>query len=36
VREDLLKTGVKNAKELYRDWANLSALEDIGVKGITE
>lgn len=36
VREDLGKVWVKNAKELYRDWANLTALEDIGVKGITE
>ena len=36
VREDLWKAWVKNAKELYRDWANLSALEDIWVKWITE
>lgn len=36
VREDLWKVWVKNAKELYRDYANLSALEDVWVKGITE
>ena len=29
VREDLAKTGVKNAKELYRDYANLAELEKI-------
>jgi hypothetical protein len=32
VREDLGKAGVKNAKELYRDWANLMELEKVGVK----
>lgn len=36
VREDLAKTGVKNAKELYRDYANLVELEKIGIKWITE
>lgn len=36
VREDLGKVWVKNAKELYKDWANLTQLEDIGVKWITE
>lgn len=36
VREDLWKVWVKNAKELYRDYANLSALEDVWVKWITE
>lgn len=36
VRDDLWKVWVKNAKELYRDYANLSALEDVWVKGITE
>lgn len=36
VREDLAKTGVKNAKELYRDYANLAELEKIGIKWITE
>lgn len=36
VREDLWKVWVKNAKALYKDYANLSALEDIGVKWITE
>ena len=36
VREDLWKVWVKNAKELYKDWANLSQLEDVGVKWITE
>jgi len=36
VRADLAKTGVKNAKELYRDYANLAELEKIGIKWITE
>lgn len=36
VRTDLAKTGVKNAKELYRDYANLAELEKIGIKWITE
>lgn len=36
VREDLAKTGVKNAKELYRDYSNLAELEKIGIKWITE
>lgn len=36
VREDLGKVWVKNAKELYKDWANLTQLEDVGVKWITE
>lgn len=36
VRDDLWKAWVKNAKELYAEWASLSALEDIGVKWITE
>lgn len=36
VRKDLSKVGLKNAKELYRDYANLAELEKIGIKGITE
>lgn len=32
VRDDLGKTGVKNAKELYKEWANLMELENIGIK----
>lgn len=36
VRDDLVETGVKNAKELYKDWANLMELEKIGIKWITE
>ena len=36
VRDDLGKTGLKNAKQLYQDYANLSALSEIGVKWITE
>lgn len=32
VRDDLTKTGVKNAKELYKEWANLMELEKIGIK----
>jgi hypothetical protein len=36
VREDLWKVGIKNAKELYWDYANLSQLKDIWVKWITE
>jgi len=36
VREDLWKIGWESAKRVYWDYANLSALEGIGVKGITE
>lgn len=36
VRDDLWNVGVKNAKELYKDWANLTQLEDIGVKWLTK
>jgi hypothetical protein len=36
VRTDLSKVWVKNAQKLYKDYANLSALEDIGVRWITE
>ena len=36
VRDDLGKVGIKNAKELYWDYANLSQLKDIWVKWITE
>lgn len=36
VREDLGKVGMKNAQEIYWDYANLSQLKDIWVKWITE
>lgn len=36
VREDLGKVWIKNAKELYGNYANLIQLEDIWVKWITE
>lgn len=36
VREDLGNAGVKNAKELYKEWSNLMELEKIGIKWITE
>lgn len=36
VREDLWKIGWESAKRVYADYANLSALEDIWVKWITE
>lgn len=36
VRTDLATTGIKNAKELYRDYANLVELEKIGIKWLTE
>lgn len=32
VREDLGNAGVKNAKELYKEWSNLMELEKIGIK----
>lgn len=32
VRDDLGKTGIKNAKELYKEWSNLMELESIGIK----
>lgn len=35
VYEDLAKTGVKNAKEMYRDYANLVDLHKIGITWIT-
>jgi hypothetical protein len=36
VREDLWKTWVTNAKELYRDYANLTELSKIWIKWLTE